>query len=84
METNPPPSPAQQTNPMPRLSRLTLDSCNNVTTAALYHLLEEDNRLTLLRVWSCFFVTRQDYRDLSQYIKDHNFDLYLEWYCWDG
>ncbi|XP_050715630.1 uncharacterized protein LOC126998204 isoform X2 [Eriocheir sinensis] len=73
-----------RTNPMPRLSRLTLDSCNNVTTAALYHLLEEDNHLTLLRVWSCFFVTRQDYRDLSQYIKDHNFDLYLEWYCWDG
>ena len=69
---------------MPRLSRLTLDSCPNVSTASIYHLLEEDNKLTLLRLWSCFLITRQDSRDIQQYIKDHNCDLYLEWYCWDG
>ncbi|KAG0714017.1 hypothetical protein GWK47_001705 [Chionoecetes opilio] len=73
-----------QTNPMHQLSRLTLDSCHNVTIASIFHLLEEDNKLTLVRLWSCFLITRQDSLNLQHYVKAHNCDLYLEWYCWNG
>ncbi|XP_063877914.1 uncharacterized protein LOC135109934 isoform X1 [Scylla paramamosain] len=73
-----------ETNPMPRLSRFTLDSCHNVTAASIFHLLDAENDLTLVRLWSCFLLTRQDSRDLQHYAEARNYDLYLEWYCWNG
>ncbi|XP_045121231.1 uncharacterized protein LOC123510292 [Portunus trituberculatus] len=73
-----------ETNPMPRLSRLTLDSCHNVTASSIFHLLDAENDLTLVRLWSCFLITRQDSRHLQAYAEARNYNLYLEWYSWDG
>ena len=42
-----------QTNPMSQLSHVTLDNCHEVTARAIDNLLERDNDLTVLRLWSC-------------------------------
>ncbi|XP_042226079.1 uncharacterized protein LOC121869048 isoform X1 [Homarus americanus] len=71
-------------NAMPQLSRLTIDTCPNVTASAIHHLLDMTNELTLIRLWGCFFITKDDDRKIQQRIKDENCDVYLEWFCWDG
>ncbi|XP_071544657.1 uncharacterized protein [Panulirus ornatus] len=71
-------------NEMCHLSRLTIDSCQNVTACVMHHLLDVRNQLSLLRVWSCLFITKHDQNQLKQRIKDENCDVYLEWYSWNG
>lgn len=69
---------------MRRLSRLTLDTCHNVTANTIHQLLDCHNNLTLMRIWSCFFVSKDDYHQLQRRVEDENCDLYLDWYSWDG
>ncbi|XP_069165548.1 F-box/LRR-repeat protein 20-like isoform X3 [Procambarus clarkii] len=71
-------------NDMRHLSRLTIDTCPNVTASAIHHLLDMTNKLTLIRLWGCFFITKDDDIKFQKRIKQENCDLYLEWYCWDG
>ncbi|XP_053627101.1 F-box/LRR-repeat protein 20-like isoform X2 [Cherax quadricarinatus] len=71
-------------NDMRHLSRLTIDTCPNVTASAIHHLLDMTNQLTLIRLWGCFFITKDDDIKFQRRIKEENCDLYLEWYCWDG
>lgn len=71
-------------NDMKHLSRLTIDTCPNVTAEAIHQLLDMTNNLTLIRLWGCFFITKNDEAKLQKRIKDENCDVYLEWYCWEG
>ncbi|XP_063602027.1 uncharacterized protein LOC134778128 isoform X5 [Penaeus indicus] len=71
-------------NEMKQLSRLTIDTCPNVTAEAIHQLLDMTNNLTLIRLWGCFFITKNDEAKLQKRIKDENCDVYLEWYCWEG
>ncbi|XP_064110912.1 uncharacterized protein LOC135218494 isoform X2 [Macrobrachium nipponense] len=71
-------------NPMKNLFRLTVDNCPNVTASSIHDLLDMNNDLTLIRVWGCFFITKDDNKTLQKRIKDENCDLYLEWFGWTG
>ncbi|KAK3873252.1 hypothetical protein Pcinc_021725 [Petrolisthes cinctipes] len=71
-------------NEMRRLSRLTLDTCHNVTSNTIHQLLDTQNNLTLVRIWSCFFISKDDYQQLLKRVDTENCDLYVEWYSWNG
>ncbi|KAK7065879.1 hypothetical protein SK128_011448, partial [Halocaridina rubra] len=71
-------------NPMKNLFRITIDNCPNLTASSIHQLLDMCNDLTLVRIWSCFFISKDDYLKLNKRVKTENCDLYLEWFGWTG
>lgn len=71
-------------NPMKELFRLTIDNCPNITACSIDHLLDMNNDLTLIRVWGCCFISKEDNIKFQKRIKEENCDLYLEWFGWTG
>ncbi|XP_023711442.1 uncharacterized protein LOC111866586 isoform X3 [Cryptotermes secundus] len=72
-----------EVNPMPKLSHLTLDHCHTITGKVLQHVLNADNELTVLRVWSCLNITKCIHTELVHHIKNENLDVYFEWFEYD-
>ncbi|XP_021933194.1 uncharacterized protein LOC110836380 isoform X2 [Zootermopsis nevadensis] len=68
-----------EVNPMPKLSHLTLDNCHTITGQSLQHVLDADNELAVLRVWSCLNITKLLHIELVHRIKNENLDVYFEW-----
>ena len=66
---------------MKLLNRLTLDECQSLEPELLDEFLLRENDLTVMRVWACPKVTRAHQNILQDYIKEHNLDVYLEWYA---
>ncbi|XP_018019160.1 F-box/LRR-repeat protein 20 [Hyalella azteca] len=71
-------------NPMQELTRLTLDTCPNVTSSTLEFLLTQENKLNMLRVWNCFNIHKSHEINILSMIKTGNMDVYFEWYAWEG
>ncbi|XP_069694168.1 F-box/LRR-repeat protein 2-like isoform X5 [Periplaneta americana] len=72
-----------QENPMPKLSHVTLDHCHKITGQSLQRLLDAENELAVLRVWSCLNITKYLNLELSHHIKNENLDVYFEWFEYD-
>jgi hypothetical protein len=68
---------------MPKLSRLTLDHCHTITGQILQHVLNADNELTVLRVWSCLNITKCLHTELVHHIKNEYLDVFFEWFEYD-
>jgi hypothetical protein len=62
-----------------KLKHFTANECS-ITSAALLRLLEIDNELDMVRVWSCPGVDRDSHNQIQRLIKDENLDVYFEWY----
>ncbi|XP_076066833.1 uncharacterized protein LOC143040068 isoform X2 [Oratosquilla oratoria] len=73
-----------ESNKMRELSRLTLDSCPCISASTIHTLLDSANDLTLIRIWSCFLIGKQEQDDLQRRINEENCDLYLDWFPWQG
>jgi len=71
---------AFQTNPMTKLSRLTLDECENVGLDLLEAVFALENELSVMRIWTCPKVRRDEQQRLQNQIKNSNLDVYLEWF----
>ncbi|KAL7645807.1 UNVERIFIED_CONTAM: hypothetical protein RMT77_002704 [Armadillidium vulgare] len=71
-------------NHLTELSRLTIDNCPNISCTTFQTLLDLKNKLTLVRIWSCFSITREESLILHRKIKKENCDTYLEWHAWFG
>lgn len=69
-----------QTNEMKLLSHLTLDHCHGVTLTTINSVMDAQNDLAILRVWSCAAISRVHSLLISQRISDENLDLYFEWF----
>uniref|UniRef100_A0A1B6D6M4 F-box domain-containing protein n=1 Tax=Clastoptera arizonana TaxID=38151 RepID=A0A1B6D6M4_9HEMI len=67
-------------NPMKKLSHITLDHCHNVTMSTLHDLLDKDNELNVLRVWSCASINKTHSLQISQRLMNENMDIYFEWF----
>ncbi|KAK7793601.1 hypothetical protein R5R35_011115 [Gryllus longicercus] len=72
-----------EVNPMKKLSHLTLDHCHAITGDFLHHLLNSENELTVIRLWSCLNITKYTNSELSRRICDENMDVYLEWFQYE-
>lgn len=70
-------------NPMKQLSHLTLDHCHCLTNASLQWILDSDNKLTVLRIWSCCRITKEVKNHISNRILNENMDVYFEWFQLD-
>ena len=69
---------------MKHLSHLTLDHCHGVTADSLNYLLDSDNELTVLRIWSCAAITKLHSILISQRIEQENMDVYFEWFQYNS
>ncbi|XP_046406837.1 uncharacterized protein LOC124171656 isoform X2 [Ischnura elegans] len=67
-------------NPMRQLSHLTLDNCHCVTHATVHRILDADNELCMLRIWSCYRINKEANDIISQRIANENMDIYLDWF----
>ncbi|XP_071439059.1 uncharacterized protein [Hetaerina americana] len=67
-------------NPMRHLSHLTLDHCHGITNATVHFILDADNELTMLRIWSCYRITKEAKNYITHRIMDENMDIYFDWF----
>jgi hypothetical protein len=65
---------------MKKLSHLTLDHCHVITGQSLQSLLDAENELAVLRVWSCLNITKFLNIELVHRIRNENLDVYFEWF----
>lgn len=68
-------------NPMKKLSHLTLDHCHGVSPQLVHRVLDADNEITIVRVWSCCQITKAHNAELARRISDENMDVYLDWFA---
>lgn len=73
-----------QHNKMIQLSRITMENCPNVTKSVIDTILDSTNKVVLIRIWSCFLISKEDVDYLQKRIQKENCDTYLEWYSWYG
>jgi len=62
-------------NSLQHLVSVTFDQCHGISASILFNLVESENQLEMLSVWSCRFVNDQDRDDVKKLIKSGNMDL---------
>merc|ERR1712037_641779 len=62
-------------NSLQHLVSVTFDQCHGISATILFNLVESENQLEMLSVWSCRFVNDQDRDDIKKLIKSGNMDL---------
>lgn len=70
-------------NPMKKLSHLTLDHCHGVSPQLVHHVLDAENELTMLRLWSCCQIHKNHNIEFSKRICSENMNVYLEWFAFN-
>ncbi|KAK3909480.1 F-box/LRR-repeat protein 2 [Frankliniella fusca] len=68
-------------NPMKLLSHLTLDHCHGVSPHLVHQVLDADNELTMLRIWSCCQINKIHNGEFVARICEENMNVYLEWFA---
>ncbi|CAG0918504.1 unnamed protein product [Notodromas monacha] len=62
------------------LSHITTNECS-ISTEVFRRLLDSDNNLDMIRIWSCPGIDREGYEEIRQRIKDDNLEIYLDWFA---
>jgi len=62
-------------NPLQHLVTATFDQCHGISASILFNLVETENQLEMLNVWSCRFVNDQDRDNIKRLIKSGSMDL---------
>ncbi|XP_075219128.1 uncharacterized protein LOC142323417 isoform X3 [Lycorma delicatula] len=70
-------------NPMKSLSHLTLDHCFQISSTTLNAILDAENNLSVLRVWSCPNVGKENRSQIALRIDQENMDIYFDWYQYE-
>lgn len=68
---------------MKELSHLTIDHCHGISVHSLHYLLDTENQLAVVRIWSCEKINKNQNNELMRRICDENMDIYLEWFQYD-
>jgi len=68
---------------MTSLTQWTLDNCRNVTATTIISILNRNDDLHVLRLWSCHQLDGDDYELLKTMVSSGNMDVDIDWYCYN-